>query len=345
MYDFSQHTYNGEAVAYASLPNYLLDLIDADASITPTAKLIYFRLLRYAAYKKSTTFIITMAWLSERLQLNRKTVAAGLSLLKTHGYLTDEGIVIPAPSTMSTGARQAPCSPNLTQKQAKVTLAAIDCKLQPSAQKAATPNTNTVVIDPSVVQNLLASVGSIKKIKTPTIGASDDNQQPNLTTTDVQNLPITDHTSGKKVASDVQILPIQCSKNGHSILTIPNNKPENNNQRPSAGLLPNSASRRTVDSNQPSVSVQHRKSGIAQSAAQLLGKSKTNRLPYKTQAYIESALIRMKAGSSERERYLDEISYSVTQGTFASNSNPLKAVRACLNLIERGQWKPPAGMY
>lgn len=337
MYDFSQHTYNGEAVAYAALPNYLLDLIDADASLTPTAKLIYFRLLRYAAYKKSTSFIITMAWLSERLQLNRKTVAAGLSLLKTHGYLTDEGIVIPAPSIISTGARQAPCSQN--SKQAKVTLAAMHPKPE---HKTDTSATNTT-IDPSVVQNLLASVGSIKKVKTPTILVN-DNQQPNLTTADVQNLPMSDHTTGKKVASDVQNLPTKCPKTGHSILTIPNNKPENNNQRPSAGLLPNSASSRSVDATQPSVSVQHRKSGIAQSAAQLLGTGKTN-LPYKTQAYIESALIRMKAGTTERERYLDEISYSVTKGAFSRNSNPLKAVRACLNLIERGQWKPPAGMY
>lgn len=340
MYDFSQHTYNGEAVTYAALPNYLLDLIDADASLTPTAKLIYFRLLRFAAYKKQTTFIITMAWLSERLQLNRKTVAAGLSLLKSHGYLTDEGIIIPAPSIISTGARQASCSPNLTQKQAKVSLAAMHPKPE---HKTDTSATNTT-IDPSVVQNLLASVGSIKKVKTPTILVN-DNQQPNLTTADVQNLPMSDHTTGKKVASDVQNLPTKCPKTGHSILTIPNNKPENNNQRRSAGLLPSSASSRTVDATQPSVSVQHRKSGIAQSAAQLLGTDKTNRLPYKTQAYIESALIRMKAGTTERERYLDEISYSVTKGAFANNSNSLKAVRACLNLIERGQWKPPAGMY
>jgi hypothetical protein len=340
MYDFSQHTYNGEAVAYAALPNYLLDLIDADASLTPTAKLIYLRLLRYAAYKKQTTFIITMAWLSERLQLNRKTVAAGLSLLKTHGYLTDEGIVIPAPATISTGARQAPCSHN--SKQAKVTLAAIHTNPQPSIKESAT--TNTTAIDPSLVQNLLASVGSVKKVKTPTTGANNDNQRPNLTTADVQNLPITDHAKGKKVASDVQNLPIQCPKNGHSILTIPNNNQENNNQRPSAGLLPCCASSRTVECKQPSVTVQHRKSGIAQSAAQLLGTGKTN-LPYKTQAYIESALIRMKASTVERERYLDEISYSINKGAFASNRNPLKAVRACLNLIERGQWKPPAGMY
>jgi hypothetical protein len=243
---------------------------------------------------------------------------------------------------MSTGARQASCSQGHTQKHAKVTLAAIHPKPQPSIKEAAT--TNTATIDSSVLQSLLASVGSIKKVKTPTTGANDNNQQPNLTTADVQNLPISDHATGKKVASDVQNLLTECPKNSHPIITIPNNNQGNNNQRPSARLLPCSASSRTVDATQPSVSVQHRKPGIAQSAGQLLGTGKTN-LHYKTQAYIESALIRMKAGTAERERYLNEISYSVTKGAFASNSNLLKSVRACLNIIERGQWKPPAGMY
>ena len=342
MYDFAQHRYNGEAVAYASLPNYLLDLIDADTSLTPTAKLIYFRLLRYAAYKKQTTFTITISWLSERLNLNRKTVAAGLQLLKAHNYLSDEGVVIPEPPTTSTGARKAPCSPSNTQKQAKVTLATIHATPEPETKAVTTTN---ATIDVSVIQNILSAVGSTKKVKSAALTANPDNQQPILTTPNVPILPITDHETGKKVASDVQTLPIQCPKNGHSILTIQNNNQENNNQRGSAGLLSHSASSRSVECKQPSVTVQHRKSGAAQSAAQLLGTAKANALPYKTQAYIESALSRMKAGTAERERYFDEISYSMTKGAFASNSNPLKSVRACLNIIERGQWKPPAGMY
>lgn len=342
MYDFTQHTYNGEAVAYASLPNYLLDLIDADQNLTPTAKLIYFRLLRYAAFKKSTTFIITIAWLSERLKLNRKTVAAGLQLLKAHNYLSDKGIVIPEPPTTSTGARQVLCSPNNTQKQAKITLAAIHATPEPETKAVTTTN---AAIDASVIQNILSAVGSTKKVKSAALTANADNQQPILTTTNVPFLPITDHATGKKVAADVQNLPVQCPKNGHPIITIQNNNQESNNQRGSAGLLSHSASSRSVECKQPSVTVQHRKSGIAQSAGQLLRTGKANSLPYKTQAYIESALIRMKAGTAERERYLDEISYSVTKGAFACNSNPLKSVRACLNIIERGLWKPPAGMY
>lgn len=342
MYDFVQHRYNGEAVAYACLPNYLLDLIDANQNLTPTAKLIYFRLLRYAAYKKQTTFIITIAWLSERLKLNRKTVAAGLSLLKSHGYLTDEGIVVPAP-VISTGARQVLCSPNNTQKQAKVTLATIHATPEP-VEKAGL-FAQAVAIDASIVQNLLASVGSTKKVKNDALVTNADNQQSILTTPNVPMLPIADHATCKKVTADVQILPAECPKITHSIITIQNNKQENNNQRGSAGLFSHSASSRSVECKQPSVSVQHRQSGIAQSAGQLLGTAKANALPYKTQAYIESALIRMKAGTAERERYLDEISYSLTKGAFANNSNPLKSVRACLNIIERGQWKPPAGMY
>lgn len=340
MYDFNTHAYNGSSVAYSALPNYLLDLIDADQNLTPTAKLIYFRLLRYAAYKKQTTFTITISWLSERLKLNRKTVAAGLQLLKVHGYLTDEGIVIPAP-VISTGARSVPCSPNNTQKQAKITLAAIHATPEPETKAVTTTN---AAIDASVIQNILSAVGSTKKVKSAALTANADNQQPILTTTNVPFLPIIDHATGKKVTADVQILPAECPKITHPIITIQNNNQENNNQRHSAGLFCNSASRRSVDATQPRVTVQHRKSGISRSAAQLLGTAKTN-LPHKTQAYIESALIRMKAGAAERERYLDEISYSVTKGAFASNSNPLKSVRACLNIIERGQWKPPAGMY
>lgn len=342
MYDFNTHAYNGSSVAYSALPNYLLDLIDADQNLTPTAKLIYFRLLRYAAYRKQTSFIITIAWLSERLQLNRKTVAAGLQLLKVHGYLTDEGIVIPAPSTTSTGARSVPCSPNNTQKQAKITLAAIHATPEPETKAVTTTN---AAIDASVIQNILSAVGSTKKVKNDALVTNADNQQSILTTPNVPMLPIADHATCKKVTADVQILPAECPKITHSIITIQNNKQENNNQRGSAGLFSHSASSRSVECKQPSVSVQHRQSGIAQSAGQLLGTAKANALPYKTQAYIESALIRMKAGTTERERYLDEISYSVTKGAFANNSNPLKSVRACLNIIERGQWKPPAGMY
>ena len=303
MYDFSQHTFSGESVAYASLPNYLLDLIDADTHLTPTAKLIYFRLLRYAAYKKQTTFIITIAWLTERLSINRKTVAAGLQLLKNSGYLTDEGILIPAPTKTNKVARQAFYRSSPYPKQVKVAeLSPVGAIPEPVVQSVvvtpATEATRTPV-DASVMQNLLLAVGSIKKIKMPQ--------------TDAPILPIAADEVGKKVAADVQNLPTECPKNSHSIITIQNNKQKNNNQH--------------------SVSVQHRQSGIAKT------------LPHKTQAYIESALIRMKAGTAERERYLDEIRYSVTQGAFASNDSPLKSVRACLNIIERGDWRPPAGMY
>lgn len=337
MYDFAQHTYNGEAVAYASLPNYLLDLIDADTSLTPTAKLIYFRLLRYAAYKKSATFVITIAWLSERLNLNRKTVAAGLSLLKSNGYLTDEGIVIPAPTTISTGARRVPCVPSQSA------LKASGAEVEESKVKVTSSSNNSVDVD--FLQGLLTFVGSTKKLKTPITPVDQDNQRPELTTPDVPILPIADHATGKKVAADVQNLPAICPENGQPIITIQNNTQENNNQRHSAGMFSKSASSRSVDSNQPSVTIQHRKSRVAQSEGQLLGTAQANSLPYKTQAYIESALLRMRAGTADRERYLDEISYSMTKGVFAGNSNQLKSVRACLNLIERGQWKPPAGMY
>jgi hypothetical protein len=77
------------------------------------------------------------------------------------------------------------------------------------------------------------------------------------------------------------------------------------------------------------------------------GKTKT-KLDGKQTAYIETALIRMKVTSpSERARYQSEIAYAATQGAFSEtfSHTPLKAIRACLNLVEAGRWKPNVGMY
>ena len=77
------------------------------------------------------------------------------------------------------------------------------------------------------------------------------------------------------------------------------------------------------------------------------GKPKT-KLDSKQTAYIETALVRMKVTSpSERARYQSEIAYAATQGAFSEtfSHTPLKALRACLNLVEAGRWKPNVGMY
>ncbi len=63
--------------------------------------------------------------------------------------------------------------------------------------------------------------------------------------------------------------------------------------------------------------------------------------------YIEAALQRMRVGAGQIEVYIDEITYSLTKGAFAQTyiESPMKAVRACLNIIEAGNWRPQAGMY
>jgi hypothetical protein len=63
--------------------------------------------------------------------------------------------------------------------------------------------------------------------------------------------------------------------------------------------------------------------------------------------YMETALQRMRVGAGQIEVYMDEITYSLTKGAFAETfaQCPMKAVRACLNIVEAGKWRPNAGMY
>jgi hypothetical protein len=55
MYDFSQHSFNGEAVAYAALPNYALDLIDADSQLNPAKRQRSASKIRHSPVSSSTT--------------------------------------------------------------------------------------------------------------------------------------------------------------------------------------------------------------------------------------------------------------------------------------------------
>jgi hypothetical protein len=95
MYNFNAHTLNGVAVSYSSLPNFALEFVERDTRLTLASKMIYIRLLRYAAMLKDTAFKITGSWLSDNLAMNRNTVSRSLVQLKQCGYVTDKGIVIP----------------------------------------------------------------------------------------------------------------------------------------------------------------------------------------------------------------------------------------------------------
>jgi hypothetical protein len=113
-----------------------------------------------------------------------------------------------------------------------------------------------------------------------------------------------------------------------------------NKKSVTVGLLPSTSPRGFVEPSKPK-SLATMLQGFA------TGKPKPA-LHGKQTAYIETALQRMKVTSpSERARYQSEIAYAATQGAFSDtySHTPLKAIRACLNLVEAGRWKPNVGMY
>jgi hypothetical protein len=83
----------------------------------------------------------------------------------------------------------------------------------------------------------------------------------------------------------------------------------------------------------------------AYSAGDIISGAHENKLIHKDKNYIEAALRRMRAGASEIERYVAEIDFSLTKGSYKDSPNKMKSIRACLNIIESGGWRPPSGMY
>jgi hypothetical protein len=85
------------------------------------------------------------------------------------------------------------------------------------------------------------------------------------------------------------------------------------------------------------------KNGSVETAAKALHGGKLRYL----NRYMETALQRMRVGAGQIEVYMDEITFSLTKGAFAETfaQCPMKAVRACLNIVEAGKWRPNAGMY
>lgn len=63
--------------------------------------------------------------------------------------------------------------------------------------------------------------------------------------------------------------------------------------------------------------------------------------------YIESSLQRMRMGAKEIETYSTDINFSLKNGAFAETFSqcPMKAVRACLKIVEAGKWNLQAGIY
>ena len=62
MFDHKTMTYNGTAVAYATLPMYMLNIVMLDDQLTPAAKLVFVRLMAYASAVGVSFFGITAPW-------------------------------------------------------------------------------------------------------------------------------------------------------------------------------------------------------------------------------------------------------------------------------------------
>lgn len=350
MLDLRNMTFNGDKEAYCKLPIYLFQNLANDKRLTSSSVHIFLRLFAYASCVYSGDFIITEAWVAKETGLNRKTVARSLTQLKELGYITKTGIDLGAPQP----------------KQLRAT-----AKGYANHHRQAVAQTENHV--PSVTVNHLEPV---LEVATPTVKES-------LTAEPVvnsDNLPQQDHSvdlnamlrslgSTKRVGQKVQPvekpadkMPQQCGqivqKDGqkgtssgqkgtfHLTNNINKQKENKQNSTPSVtvgkvGLLPSTSSRGFVEPSKP------------KSLATLLqsfttGKPKTPTLDGKQTAYIETALKRMMVTSpSERARYQSEIAYAATQGAFSEtySHTPLKAIRACLNLVESGRWKANVGMY
>lgn len=96
-YDFNQKCVNGRDVYYATLPNFALEIVESHPKLTNAAKLIYARALRWASYIKTTEYNFSHAWFVQKLSLDRKTVAKAIEQLKSFGYFSDTGIILPSP--------------------------------------------------------------------------------------------------------------------------------------------------------------------------------------------------------------------------------------------------------
>lgn len=332
MLDLRTMTYNGTAVAYATLPMYMLNAALQQDTLTPAAKLVFVRLMAYASAVHTNTFAITVAWVAKNTGLCRKTAARALALLSDQGYVNSAGIVFTAPpeKTKRTTQHHFPdatkmIEPDITPADIEIDLGIdleaglgidlnVDCDIDqlpnPSLEIDLTLDETTDI--GGQLNDLLRNLGSTKRVDKMS------------------------HAVGKNVPP--------MGKNVPPIITIPNKQSEiKHSSTPSVtvGVLPVAKAKGFVEPTKPK-SLATMLQGFA------TGKPKAPTLEGKHSAYIETALVRMNVTSpSERARYKSEIAYAATQGAFSDtfSHTPLKAIRACLNLVEAGRWKANGGMY
>lgn len=326
-------------LVYTKRPFYLSELI-RKSNATPVAKLAYERLVDYAIFKNSTKFKYDNTWLATEINVSAKTIARAKEKLIELGFMLESGeIVIPKPEAQEARASKftnTTTSPRVEQQQV-APVAAQNIAIQ-TANIQKQENDNSVGLTGiDAANSLRAMLGGYKH-------KNNDGQNVSL---DVTKCPVkvdkmsTLYNSPTITVNQITIqpLPEQVAKTSLA------EKPKTEN-----GLFSNSANRGIVGENVLSVKVGgNRKGGVARSIGEMVNQGEKGanivvNLPYRTNNYIEAALRRMGAHGKDAERYSDEIKFSVTKGNF-SHTEPLKAVRACLNLIERGAWRAPAGMY
>jgi hypothetical protein len=273
-------------------------------------------------------------------------VARSLAQLKELGYITKTGIDLGAPQPKQVRAtangyanhhRQAVAQ--TTNKTQSVTVNHLEPVLevvtptQQTVQVQQFGNTEALTDVSSELNDILRSLGSTKKVGQkvqPVEKPADKIPQP----------------CGQIVQKDGQKGTSSGQKGTFHITNNINKQKENKqNSTPSVtvgkvGLLPSASQRGFVEPSKP-------KSLATMLQSFATGKQKPA-LHGKQTAYIETALQRMKVTShSERARLQSEIAYAATQGAFSEtySHTPLKAIRACLNLVESGRWKANVGMY
>lgn len=330
MYDFLTNTHNENAMSYAALPMYALDIVQTDTRLTDSAKNVFIRLMAYASAKRTHLFYITATWVAVRTGICIKTAQRALQLLKTAGYVNDEGIVMPDPLPEQKAQRAQNSKIGASVVVSKMETAKPVVKESLTAEMSKTESTLDVqdkVLDIAEdLTSILRSLGSTKKVTKPSGQTVQINPKPqdNLSQPIGQFVP----EEGQMFSSHITINNKQ-SKIKHS-----------STPSVTVGVLPVAKAKGFVEPTKP-------KSLATMLQGFTTGKPKPA-LHGKHSAYIETALKRMMVTSpSERARYQSEIAYAATQGAFSEtySHTPLKAIRACLNLVEAGRWKANAGMY
>jgi hypothetical protein len=315
MYDFKARTFNGVLVSYSVIPYHAIVAANKHDKLTPASKAVYLLLLAYAAKENTTTFRITPTWVSDNLCITRKTASAALALLSEHGFVDSKGIIIPEPNPDS---HRKTATPKKSVEKPET-----EKEIQP--EKTEDTSIELQIADEIRALEGIFGVGRVPESQLSRIHAK--RGQVKNTPAEVKITP----DSAKNSTKTGNLYPSHITNP-----TGPSTEPlENIPPNADVGVFYDSASRRIVKS------VEDRSCSISKLAANTLHKTKLRSV----ESYIQSAMRRMRVGTKQAEQYFDEIVYSITKGAFSTSENQMKSVRACLKIIENGQWRAPAGMY